>query len=79
MTWILFYALLTSAGTTAVNTQEFNDENACRGAVEALEANWKAAPAFCVPKGTEADEVQTPTPSKAASGGSTAKAPTARK
>lgn len=78
MTWILFFALLTAAGTGAPATQEFDDKAACEAARDALQDNWKA-PAFCVAKGTEPEDQAPTTPARAPSGGTTVKAPTARK
>lgn len=76
MIYVLFYALL-AAGVPTAGTQEFDDKAACEAARDFLQDNWKA-PAFCVAKGTEPED-QAPTPARAPSGGSTAKAPVARK
>ncbi len=75
--WILFYALLSAAGTVNTGTAEFNDKAACEAAVDAVADTWgKSAHAFCTPKGTEDQDA---TPARPAGSGSTAKAPTARK
>lgn len=77
--WILLFAFLSAAGTVGTGTAEFNDKAACEAAADAITDAWgKNAHGLCVAKGTDADTTQDPAPARA-SGGTTAKAPTARK
>jgi hypothetical protein len=75
---ILFYAFLVAAQPIA-GTQEFDDRRACETARDAIADNLKGT-GFCVDKSSDqaADETPAPEPARA-SGGSSAKAPTARK